>query len=102
MVVWVKVRVGSRCRCVNRECNETLNRSAEVYLAEDGSVLCLACWCKRLNDRADDDRATCIVCNDDWARDDRLTCSRKCEYRLRRQNRRDARSEEIVADASAT
>jgi hypothetical protein len=96
--MWVKVRIGNHCRCKSGDCNATLHRSAEVYLADDGTVLCVPCHDKR-HDRDHGAEDPCIVCNDDWARTGRLTCSRKCEYRLRRQNRLEARTQEIIEDA---
>ncbi len=98
--MWVKVRVGSRCRCKNSQCNAAFNRSAEVYLADDGTVLCITCYEKRTS--SSESAVACIICNDEWARPDRLTCSRKCEYRLRKQNRRAAKAEEAIADAITT
>jgi len=97
--MWVKVRVGSRCRCKNSQCRAAFNRSAEVYLADDGTVLCISCYEGR-NISAEAEKA-CIICNDDWARTGRLTCSRKCEYRLGKQNRRLAKNQENI-DAITT
>ena len=99
--MWFKVHVGSVCRCTAIDCRAALRRSSEAYIDAKGTVVCVACYAERYAGKPADGAEACLICNDKFARPGRQTCSRKCEYRLRRQNKSHAQASAELTDANA-